>query len=381
MSKYTINQYQQPSSEEVSRWSREAEYFAYTPPNPSAPPTSPASRGWGVPKEMKPPVDVVEYVNGMFKREVAQVAMDAKLRPEFRWSIFSVIMAHFLWFRTEEGWLWLARLFGVEEIEPFTDGYVYIGNDKSNPVGGQPGKVLLDEANGIKLRIFGRCDRSLDPAISSANDETIASMKALLRRARNPNANEAIPESASDMYFWVSEQVRDWLIEPTADRHWPTYKADRISGPQWVKTVERQPGRKVFEAIDIVEKFGGRAYRISDAAGNVRWCGSKDDAAQYVRVMTKPDYLRVYGGVSEAVVGEQFRCKSCGKVRPCTPVTKAQHLCCHCMGSLVEKDRRPTLDWCTMKECKNCPDHLESEHDLVNLKNRLNRDAAWPVRR
>lgn len=378
MSKYTINQYQQPSSEEISRWSREAEYFSYTAPNPSAPPTSPASRGWGVPREMKPPVDVVEYVNGMFKREVAQVAMDAKLRPEFRWSIFSVIMAHFLWFRTEEGFHWIMGLFGVQEVKPFSDGYVYIGTDKStDPVT----KVVLSKESGVKLGIFDRCEKTLEPAVSSETDETIEQFKKLLEKARDPNANEAIPIPSAGLFHWASEHIRDWLIEPTADRHWPTYKADRISGPQWVKTVERRPGKKLFEVIDTVERLGGRAYRVADPTGNVRWLGGSDQEKVSVKVMTKPDYFRKYENAGEHMIEEVFRCKSCGKVRPCTPVTKAQHLCCHCMGSLVERDRRPTLDWCTMKECKNCPDHLESEHDLVSLKNRLNRDAAWPVRR
>jgi hypothetical protein len=378
MSKYTISQHQQPSEQEKRRYEQEASYFQHVPPNAGAPEGSVSRRGWGIPKEMKPPVDVVEYVNGMFKREVAQVSMDAKLRPEFRWSIFSAIMAHFLWFRTEEGFHWVLRLFGVQEVEPFSDGYVYIGTDNStSPVT----KVVLGQESGVKLNIFDRCERELESAVSSETDETINRLRELLEKARDPSANEAIPLPAAQLFHWVSEQIRDWLIEPTADRHWPTYKADRVSGPQWVKAVERRTGKKLFEVIDTVERLGGRAYRVADAAGNVRWLGGGDKEKVSVKVMTKPDYFRRYENAGEGMIEEVFRCKSCGKVRPCTPVTKTQHLCCHCMGSLVEKDRRPTLDWCTMKECKHCPDHLESEHDLVNLKNRLNRDAAWPVRR
>ena len=376
MSKYTINQYQQVSKEEQERWTREANYFQHTPPNPAAPESSPARKGWGIAKEMKPPVDCVEYVNAVFKRDVAAVTQDSKLRPEFRWSIFSVVMAHFLWFRTEDGFHWLTGLFGVQEVEAFTEGYVYFGNDKQAGA-----KVVIGPESGLKLKIFQRCDRSLEPAIPSPTDEVLTDMRALLTRARDPNAYEQIPMPAGDMFHWVSEQIRDWLIETKVDRHWPTYKVDRISGVQWVKSAERRPGVKMFEVLDRVEQFGGRAYRVTDVAGNSTWLGSKDDQPRFVRVMTKPDYLRVYQGVSEQTIAEAFRCSSCGKVLPCTPVTQRHKMCCNCMGTIGEKDQRRTLDWCTMRECKHCPNHLESEEDLRNLKSRLNREASFPVRR
>lgn len=97
--------------------------------------------------------------------------------------------------------------------------------------------------------------------------------------------------------------------------------------------------------------------------------------------MLRSDHARSFEQLSEHHIEGLFRCSSCGKVRTCTPVTKNQKMCCHCFGSIVEKDTRPTLDWCTMKECKHCPDYLESKSDLVNLKNRLNREAQFPVRR
>ena len=97
--------------------------------------------------------------------------------------------------------------------------------------------------------------------------------------------------------------------------------------------------------------------------------------------MLRPDYLRASQTVSEHQIQNTFQCSSCAKIRPCTPVTKSQKMCCSCFGGLVEKDKRPTLDWCTMSECRACTEHLESKSDLINLKNRLNREATFPVRR
>ena len=376
MSRFTISQAYQPTQDEISRWSREAEYFAYREPNPNAPSTSSSARGWGVPKEYKPPVDAVEYVTAMFKRDVAGVSVEAVLRPEFRWSIFSVCMAHFLWFRTEDGAKWVMRFFGVEEVPPFTDAYVYFYLNKANLVNGEPTRVPVDHTTGIELRIFRSCERELDPPIESQHDETIATMQAMLRKARDPNSTELIAEATPDMYFWVSEQLREWFLEPKADPRWPTQKPTRITGHQWAKALERRPGVLFFEALHNIELHKGRAYRLKDRQGGVMWCGGSD-----IRFMLKPDYYRANQVMSEHIIESTFRCSSCGKTRPCTPVTKDQKMCCHCFGAIVERDQRPTLDWCTMKECKHCPDHLESKSDLINLKNRLNREATFPVNR
>lgn len=376
MSRFTISQSYQPTQDEIHRWAREAEYFSYREPNPNAPSNTSAARGWGVPKEYKPPVDAVDFVTAMFKRDVAGVSVDATLRPEFRWSIFSVCMAHFLWFRTQPGARWVMKFFGVEEVPPFTDAYVYFYLDRSNVVNGEPNRVPIDQSTGIQLRIFRECERLLEPPISSQHDETISVMQGLLKKARDPNSSELIAEATPDMYFWVSEQLRDWFVEPRADPRWPTIKPTRITGHQWAKGLERKPGVPFFEALRNIETYKGRAYRLKDKQGGVVWCGGSD-----IRFMLKPDYLRANGMMSDHHIEGTFRCSSCGKVRPCMPVTATQKMCCHCFGSIVEKDQRKTLDWCTMKECKHCPDHLESNSDLINLKNRLNREATFPVKR
>jgi len=376
MSRYTISQAYRPSQEEVERWSREAEYFAYHAPNPNAPSHSASARGWGVPWEYKPPVDAVEYVTAMFKRDVAGVGVDASLRPEFRWSIFSACMAHFLWLRTEPGATWLLKFFGVEEVPPFNAAYVYHYLDRSRPVNGEPTRITLDEESGIQLRIFRSCERELEPPIKSQHDETVVAMQKLLRDARDPNSNELIAEATADMYFWVSEQLRDWFLEPRADTQWPTYKPDRMTGHQWAKAVERKPDVPFYEALHFVEFHKGRCYRMKDRQGAVLWCGGSD-----IRYMLRPDYHRAEQSMSDHQIDGIYRCSSCGKIRQCTPVTEKHRMCCHCFGTIAEKDKRPTLDWCTMKECSHCPDHLENKSDLINLKNRLNREATFPVNR
>jgi hypothetical protein len=376
MSRFTVSQAYQPTPDEISRWAREAEYFAYQEPNRNAPSNSVAAKGWGVPKEYKPPVDAVEFVTAMFKRDVAGVGVDATLRPEFRWSIFSVCMAHFLWLRTEAGANWALRFYGVEEVPPFKEAYAYFYLNKDVKVGTEPARVPLDESSGVQLRIFRSCERELDPPIVSQHDQTVTTMQELLRRARDPNSNELIAEATPDMYFWVSEQLRDWFLEPKVDTRWPSHKSNRISGPQWIRELERRPGVKFFEALSQVEANKGRAYRLKDKQGSVLWCGGSD-----IRFMLRVDHARSHEQLSEHHIEGLFRCSSCAKIRTCTPATKHQKMCCHCYGSIVEKDTRPTLDWCTMRECKHCPDHLENKADLVNLKNRLNREAQFPVRR
>jgi len=376
MSRYTISQSYQPTQDELNRWAREAECFAHQAPNPNAPSSSNAARGWGVARDLKPPVDAVAFVTGMFKRDVGGVPTSAELRPEFMWSIFSICMAHFLWMRTPPGAEWLMRLFGVEEVPPFTAAYVYHYLDRSRLIAGEPTRVLLDEGSGVQLRIFRTCERKLDPPITSQHDERIAAMQQILRNHRDPNSNELIAEGTPDMYHWVSEQLQEWFLETKADPNWPSRKPDRITGHQWAKSVERRPGVPFYEALHYVELHKGRCYRMKDSQGGVLWCGGSD-----IRFMLKPDYHRANQDMSEHQIQSVYSCSSCRKIRPCTPVTGGQHMCCHCLGTVSEREDRKTLDWCTMKECSRCTDHIENNSDLINLKNRLNREAAFPVRR
>ena len=179
-------------------------------------------------------------------------------------------------------------------------------------------------------------------------------------------------------YFWVSEQLRDWFLETNPNKHWPSEKPNRIGGYQWAKALERKKGVLFYDALDKVELFKTRAYRLKDQRGGVLWAGGKD-----MRVIPLPDYFRTYecNRFTDHQLDNAFRCSSCGKMRACTPATGEHKMCSRCFGSIAEKDDRPSLDRCTMHECHKCPDHLANHSDLVNLKNKLNEEYRFPVRR
>jgi len=376
MTQYTISQYYKPSHEEMERWRREEAQFNYQPPDGNAPSRSALARGWGVHPGHRPPIDAFDYVAAMLKRDVAEQPVDAQLHPEFRWSVLSVCMAHFLWLRTPAGATWMLAFFGIEEVTPFHEGYAYTYLNPDAIVNGEPSRVPLDRDGGFRLRIFRSCENTLTPPIPVEHSPVIREMCSLLRDVRNPNAKEMLSESSPDMYHWVSERIRDWFLEPHANPHWPTHKADRTTGGKWARSLERAPGVPFYEALRQVEKHGRRAYRIEDSQGNVKWCGG-----DHIRFMTRPDHHRVHETLSEHQIQNVFVCSSCGNLRPCTPVTKTQRMCCSCFGGLVESGERPTLARCTMAECVSCKEHLENRADLVNLKHRLNREVKFPVSR
>lgn len=377
MSKYTTAQGYPPSPDELARWDREYQYFQYQPPHPHAPQGTTAAGGWGIPREIMPHGDAVEHVIAMFKRDVAGVPLREKLRPEYKWSIISVCMAHFLWFRTVAGAAWVMKFYGTEEVPPFFAGYayLYVSNDKAN---NQNHYLHLEKDGALQLRIFRRTERVLDPPIKEAFSNTVGEMQELMRNARDPNAQEPIAEASGDMYFWVSEQLRDWFLELSPNKHWPSNKPDRISGYGWAKNLKRAEGQLFYEALDKVELYKTRAYRLRDERGKVLWCGGKD-----IRAVPLQDYFRKNecNRYSEHQLDNIFRCSSCNSMRACTPGSGDHKMCSHCFGSIVQKDDRQALDWCTMKECNKCPEHIANGSDLVNLKNRLNREVNFPVHR
>jgi len=377
MSRYTIAQGYPPTPEEVAQWQREANYLRYQAPNPHAPEGTSAALGWGIPEDWLPHGDCVEHVMAIFKRDVAGVPMREKLRPEYKWSILSVCMAHFLWFRTEPGYRWVLKFFGVEEVTPFFNAYAYMyalretGTEQNH-------YVKIDHNGPIKLRIYRRCERTLDSPVSEPYDEASEQMQMLLSQARDPNAVEPMAESSPDMYHWVSEQIRDWFLELSPSKEWPSRKPNRIGGYQWVKNLKRPSGDLVFEPLNQVELHKGRAYKLKPDNGNVIWCGGKS-----IRAVPLKDYYTQQENCrfTEHQLDNMFRCSSCNKMRSCTPATGEHKMCVHCFGTIVEKDDRPALNLCTMHECRRCTDHLSNHSELVNLKNRLNRDVHFPVRR
>lgn len=384
-----------PSREESRRWDNEAETFVFKPANPNATPGSIEAKIWGVPADRLPPIDAASYVFAHFRQDVQNIQVHDRhhrdyieLHPMFKWSLSSVTIAHFLWFRTPAGARWLMRLFGVDEIEPFREGYHYFWVDPrtQNPFGldkptyradaYNPSRQIL--ATGVELRIFREWERNLDPPCSADNRRPVEEMKKLLSMYRNPYAEEPIALPDDQVFFWISERLRDWFVEPQPSRDWPTLKADRIVGWQWVRKLERSPGVPFYEAIEKVAFFKGRAYRLKDAKGDVRWCGGKE-----IRAVPLKDLYREQAQMSEAQITETFQCASCRKTKACVPYTAANKRCCHCYALEFEQGERPTLDKCTYdRECKSCPDVVGSYQDLVTIKNRLNRPArTGPVPR
>lgn len=376
MTNYTIRQGYPPSQEEIFHWNREAAYFRFHEPNPRAPQGSHEAKGWGIPKNYMPPPDAVTWVMSRFKREVAGVPYHEKLRPEFKFSILSVCMAHFLWLRQKEGAQWLLRFFGVEEVPPFWEGYeyYYVHGQTQTP-------IHIEKDGGLELRCWRRTSRELSPPIPSADSDVIPRMKELLSSRRNPNALEPIPEASEGMYFWVSEQIRDWFLETRPNKQVPTPKADRITGLQWAENLERSKGQPFYEALAKMKVYKDALYRIKDKRGGIVWTGAYAQNQGGIKTVPRFDGLRHRGQLDEHGVKNMFQCSSCGKIRACLPITQHDKMCCACYGRFVEQDQRPMLDWCTMRECRACPDHISNQNDLISLKNRLNREISFPVQR
>jgi hypothetical protein len=377
MSKYTISQAYPATPEEKARWARESNYFNFQPPQQNAPVGTTAAAGWGIPQAFMPHGDAFERVMAMFKREVAGVGLNEPLRPEYKWSVLSVCMAHFLWFRTPAGARWVLKFFGYEERPVLFDAYAYLYVSRDSAKKNEH-LIRLAKDGGVDLRIFRRCERVLDSPVKEAFDEVITDMQMLMQRARDPHAQEPIAEASGDMYHWVSEQLRDWFLEDRPNKHWPTEKANRMSGKQWAETLKRHNGQYFYEAMEKVQLYKTQAYRLKDASSPPLWCGGPD-----MRVIPLQEYFPRYecNRFTEHQLDNIFRCSSCNKVRSCTPMSGDHKMCSNCFGSIVQKDDRPALDTCTMKECNKCPAHLSGRGDLVNLKNRLNREVHFPVQR
>jgi hypothetical protein len=377
MSEYvTLNP---PSDEDREPWTRQMALLAEHVPgalvDPRFPHLGTDPRPWGIPKRLMPPVDCVDFVSAIFKSEVAECSQTAFLRPEVKFSIVTLCAAHFLWLATKSGAEWLLEFFGIEEIEPHP-GYIYYYQPKAD----QPQYFELSERTGMRLRIFQRCERNMEPPIPNANSPVIAQMKSLLEKARAPEPyvpkEEPFKHGATGMYYWVSGQIRNWFLEPTPNRDWPTKKPDRISGPQWAKSVKRDEINLRYAALEKIDQLGSRAYRIEDANGGVIWSGaaniSHPPVTDMMRQLKEPEHK----------IDDLFRCSSCGHIRCCVTMTGTSgRMCRHCIGAFLEKDERPTLHFCTYRECKACPDHLKDSQELINLTTKLNRELDFPVHR
>ena len=251
MSEYIVTANYPASHEEIERWAQEARNFEYLAGDPRAPKEKEEHNGWGIHDSEKPPLDLVEYVMAKFREEVANVPQtDAngkllQLRPQFKWSVLSICFAHFLWLRKEAGSKWLMKLHGVEEVPTFWDAYSYFHITPGSKI---PIKITHDCV--WELRIFRSLDvREMDAPVNLPDEENLGGMVKLLEERRDPDSGDEMPIASDDLYQWASEHIRDWLAEPTPDKSYPIPRPERISGEQWVKTLERSPGVLFYEAL------------------------------------------------------------------------------------------------------------------------------------
>lgn len=383
------------SPAEKEFWGIEAEMFDYQPPDFDAPPDTVDAAGWGIHDDDYPPADALEYAMAWFRKKGAnlpqtdQYGQPYKAKSKYWWSLVSTVMAHFLWFKEKEGVEYLGRLYGIEEVDLFQfqdmnnvkdgttcwHGYAYY----YLPEGG--GENYLPPNGEWSLRVWRQTDTAEVAAPVTQDDETVMDyMQSLLEARRHPYADGEMSHAAHSMYAWVSAMIRDWLLLEVPDTDWPTYRPERISGYQWVRSHERSPGRLFYEFIANTELYGDVAFRLTDGQDNRVWGGKG-----MVRTVPTRDIYESNGQMTRFQIEQSYRCTSCGELRNCRPITGDHGMCAHCFGSFKEKNDRSTLDWCTRNECGDemsaCPKFIGSKRELVNLKNKLNREPDFPVRR
>ena len=104
-----------------------------------------------------------------------------------------------------------------------------------------------------------------------------------------------------------------------------------------------------------------------------------------MRAVPNVELERESNTLLEHQIDNLYRCISCNVVRNCLPLTGDRKMCAWCYGATVERDERPTLDYCTRSECggknSHCDKHISHQRELISIKNRLSRDTQFPVHR
>lgn len=371
-----------PTISETEFWRQEYSFFDHRPPNHGAADGSPEYLGWGIPPEWRAPRDAVEYVLACYREKALGMHVHdpnhrdfEPLHPMYYWSFVTICLAHFLWFRTtKSGFNWILNFFGVQEVDPFYAGYRYLwvppkGGDPQHlppPVYQEQRDGTLALAGGICLRIFRPWETDHTAPIPQEKSPSIDDMKEILGKVRSPRADREIRWPDDDIFVYVSQFIRNWFAEDVR-RDWPSYRDDRISGPHWVKTLEREPGVPFFSGLAYCAKFNGRAYRLEDPDKNICWA-----PWDQMRLVPNIDLDRLDGYTDEQIQ-ETYYCNSCRATRTCVPFTRSGHMCCHCYSLQRDPPDRPTLERCSMnRECRACPDRIDSNSELVNIKTRWN---------
>jgi hypothetical protein len=385
-----------PTPDDTAYYREEREAYTWSPPNPHAPKDSPEYVGWGIPPNRAAPIDAVDWVLGHYRQEELKLFDHdprdrnryVPLHPKFTWALAAATFAHFDWFKTGPGGQYINRFFGIQEVDPFFDGFVYFW--KRRP---EDDPYQLTSGN---LRIWRQWERVVEPACpgdrhDNPKKQPFDQMKRLLTHRRSPYARTEPPEHMEEVFNWVSDFIRRWFLESQVDESWPFYRKGRLSGAEWVRRQKQDDGSPVWEALSKIAGYHRanyqrrspgpvRAYRFQRKDGRVYWCSDNE-----MGVMPLTDYHRkLKRDMNDQQVTAKFGCRACRHVRSCVPSTGNDHLCCHCFSKEVEHGTdRPTLDRCTMlPECRTCPDRIDSNSDLVRIKQSWNRSPrTGPVPR
>lgn len=374
MPSINVNPTDIPTPEDAAYWAEEIAAYSHLPP------------------ELLAPRDCVDYVLGKYREdELNLYHHDPKdeyhymaLHPMFKVSLITAVWAHFLWFRTDPGAQWILNFFGVQRVRPFYDGYIYYkiipGTQEAfelePPAHDNSGQLV----KGYDLWIYRQWERLVDPPCSEQNNAPFKEMVELLDRNRKGGARVA-GEWKERVFYWVSERVRNWFLEAQANDRWPNYRRGRTTGAEWVRGVERSKGVPFYQALAKIAKYHHHSYKSRSSAPVRAYMGRAPGQSwewfdgSALRVVPRTDDCRLFKGWTEDQVSKTFRCGSCRRVRSCVSGT-TEGLCSNCYAKQVELGTSmPTLDRCTMlPECKACPDRIDSNTALVNLKQKWNRE-------
>lgn len=372
-------------NDEKRKWNAELEAFAFQAGNPRAPYGTPERLGWGIPSEIVPR-SAVEHIIRMYREEHENLHVHdstahrhyRELKPQIKAALILMAQAHFLWLRGAAGARWLMRMSGMEEVAPFYSGYTYIRRTSQNQ--GDPIPEPIRDRNekligGKELRIFRRWewtvhDHEKAPCTTS-NPEVAADMIGILRRVRSPHVNEPMPELDKGWFVIVSQYFTDWFESGVKRRH------DDITPSQWVQSLAK-PGTK-FRYYESMCRLGEsdmeRIYRLKDPSGKIEWLTRND-----VVIAPNIDIDRLHHKISEVEVKDKYECTGCRNIRTCRPHTGNSKMCCHCYSMRMDPPSRPTLDLCSMnRECRACPDRIDSEALLTRTKNMWNHERRGSI--
>lgn len=377
--------------EEARLWQSEIDALDFVPPNPNFNRHTVEGTGWGIPPFRLPPEDAFRYVWAMFRENLRDrngqpLRIHDKNHPDYvplnpvgNATLLIPILAHFAWFKSRPGAAWLLDFFGVQEVAPFYSGYHYFLRENGDDVF----EFTRDKG---ELRVFRDWQRDDTLPVDAPKIDGMSGfdqMVKLLDQFRDPRAPAPCSRSIE---FWrpISKAITNWLGNG-AVADWPVKGVTLMTGEQWVMTDQREDGSLFYEGLARVldrrerARRGQaatfvRAYKWTEPDGRSLWF---DD--EKVQPRAKTDQLRSgsmnvsMDETTEASIQKTFRCRTCRKVRPCTPQTEAEHLCCHCYSIQVERGRdMPSLNFCTMlPECSACPDRIGSRIDLERTKNRI----------